>query len=224
MSSVDELFRRVPELPQETFEAVGTLERSDRGPFVTLRPHMPPAPQEPSVPPLAPVKSSYRINTYFTQATYPRVFCYEPVLQAKGVAMRVEPQPFPDKDRLPTDVMALAGRERFYKLSALKSLHLRNPLWCSVKYGPWLAVATETESCSSGMPSKWEFSIGEVPEVTLAWFGEWADMPDVPSLTVIGGLVLHEQSQPLCCPGFKWCPTTQSCISLHIDCQDPIPA
>ena len=223
MSAVHDLFRRLPELPQETFEAAGALERSDRGPFVTLLPHMPPAPQEPPVPANAPSKSSFRVSRYFTQATYPRVFCYEPVVQLEGPAMSLEPQPFPDKDRPATDVVALAGQERFYKLSALKSFELRNPLWCSVKYGPWLAVAKETESCISGVPNQWEFSIVEVPEVTLLWFGEWEDMPDVPSLTVIGGLVLAGQ-QTFCCAGFKWCPTTQSCIPQQLDCQEPIPA
>src|SRR5919108_444107 len=40
MSAGDDLFRGLPELPQETFEAAGILERSQRGPFVTLRPHV----------------------------------------------------------------------------------------------------------------------------------------------------------------------------------------
>jgi hypothetical protein len=220
--SADDLFRRLPELPQETFAAAGTLERSHRGPFVTLRPHDLPSPEEPSVAAAAP-KSSFTVSKYFTQATYPRVLCYEPVVQLEGLEARVEPQPFPDRDRPPTDVVALAGQERIYKLSTLKSLDLRNPLWCSVKYGPWLAVAKETESCTLGVPNQWEFSIVEVPEVSLVWFGAWEDMPDVPSLTIIGGLVLSGQ-QTLCCAGFKWCPTTQSCIPLQVECQDPIPA
>jgi hypothetical protein len=223
MSAVDDLFRRLPELPRETFEAAGTLERSDRGPFVTLRPHTPSAPEAPPAPANAPSRSSFTVSRYFTQATYPRVVCYEPVVQLESLAMSVEPQPFPDRDRPPTDVVALASQERFYKLSALKSLDLRSPLWCSVKYGPWLAVAKETESCTFGVPNQWEFSIVEVPEVTLVWFGEWEDRPDVPSLTVIGGLVPAGQ-QTSCCAGFHWCPTTQSCIPLQVDCQDPIPA
>lgn len=47
MSTASDFLRQLPEFPGETFEAVGTLERSERGPFVTLRPHSPPAPQEP---------------------------------------------------------------------------------------------------------------------------------------------------------------------------------
>jgi hypothetical protein len=26
-----------------------------------------------------------------------------------------------------------------------------------------------------------------------------------------------------CCPGFQWCPTTQSCIPQTVNCQDPVP-
>jgi hypothetical protein len=77
MSAGNDLLHELPELPQETFEAVGTLERSERGPFVTLRPHLP-APQKPSAPPHAAPKSSTTRQHYYTQAIYPRVFCYDP--------------------------------------------------------------------------------------------------------------------------------------------------
>ena len=224
MSAVPDVLRRLPELPQETFEAAGTLQRSDRGPFVTLRPHNPAAPQEPPVPANAPSKSSFTVRQYFTQALYPRVICYDPGDLVVGLAMSFDPQPFPGRDRPPTDVAALAGQERFYKLSALESAPLKNPLWCSVKYGPWLAVAEETESCLEGMPNKWKFFIVEVPEVALIWFGEWTDMPAAPSLTVIMGDLVLAGYERFCCPGFQWCPTTQSCIPLQVDCQDPLPA
>jgi hypothetical protein len=224
MSAVHDVLRRLPELPQETFEAAGTLQRSDRGPFVTLRPHKPAAPQEPPVPANAPSKSSFTVRRYFTQALYPRVICYDPGDLVVGLEMRFDPQPFPGRDQPPTDVATLAREERFYKLSALASGPLRNPLWCSVKYGPWLAVANETESCLVGVPNQWEFFIVEVPEVALVWFGEWADMPAFPSLTVIMGDLVLAGHETVCCPGFQWCPTTQSCIPLQVDCQDPFPA
>ena len=80
-----------------------------------------------------------------------------------------------------------AVQERFYKLTSLKSVPFHHPLWCSVKYGPWLAIAKETESCIDGAPATWEFSIVEVPEVSLLWFGYWEDMPAYPSLQVIMG-------------------------------------
>jgi hypothetical protein len=86
------------------------------------------------------------------------------------------------------------------------------------------AVAKETESCLEGVPNQWEFFIVEVPEVALVWFGEWEDMPAFPSLTVIVGDLMPAGQETFCCPGFQWCPTTQSCIPLQVDCQDPIPA
>jgi len=224
MSTPYDLIHRLPELPLETFEAAGTLDRSDRGPFVTIRPHKPPAPEKPSVLPHAAPKSSFATRKYYTQALYPRVICYDPGDLIVGLSMNVDPQPFPGRDRPPIDAAALATQERFYKLSALRSVPFRHPLWCSVKYGPWLAVATETESCITGAPNQWVFSIVEVPEVTLVWFGEWEDMPAFPSLTVIMGDLALAGQQTSCCPGFQWCSTTQSCISLQVTCQDPIPA
>jgi hypothetical protein len=176
------------------------------------------------VAPLVPSKSSFLTTKYYTQALYPRLICYDPGDLIVGLTMDVDPQPFPGRDRPPIDATALAGQERFYKLSSLRSVTFRHPLWCSVKYGPWLAIATETESCIQGAPNQWEFSIIEVPEVTLVWFGEWEDMPAFPSLTVImSNLALAGQTSS-CCPGFQWCATTQSCIPLDVDCQDPIPA
>jgi hypothetical protein len=223
MSAAHDLIHRLPELPLETFETAGTLDRSARGPFLTIRPQMPPAVEKPPVPAHAPSKSSFSTRKYYTQALYPRVICYDPGDLVVGLTMNIEPQPFPGRDRPPTDVAALAGQERFYKLSALRSVPFRHPLWCSVKYGPWLAVATETESCLDGVPTRWEFFVVEIPEVALLWFGEWEDMPAFPSLTVIMGNLALAGHQTSCCPGFQWCPTTQSCIPLQVNCQDPIP-
>jgi hypothetical protein len=223
MSTADDRFRELPELPLETFEAVGTLERSDRGPFVTLRPHAPPAPQAPPVPANAVSKSSYSIRRYYTQAIYPRLICYDPGVLVESMATRVDPTP-PGRDRPPTDVTALAGQERFYKLSPVKNVS-PGTLWCSVKYGPWLAEAREIESCLEGVPNQWEFFIIEMPEVALVWFGEWQDMPAFPSLWVtMNDRPLFEVEGPFCCGGYKWCPTTGSCIPNQVPCQDAIPA
>jgi hypothetical protein len=223
MSTADELFRELPELPRETFEAVGTLERSERGPFVTLRPHKPPPPQEPTVPASAVSKSSYSIRRYYTQATYPRLICYDPGVLVESMATRVDPPP-PGRDRAPTDISARAREERFYKLSALENVS-PGTLWCSVKYGPWLAEVTETESCLEGVPNQWEFFIIEMPEVALVWFGEWEDMPAFPSLSVtMNDRRLFKVEGPFCCAGYKWCPTTGSCIPDQVPCQDATPA
>lgn len=222
MSTSHDLINRLPELPLEPFEVAGTLDRSDRGPFLTIRPHKSPAPDPPTAQPLAPSKSGFTVRKYFTQAVY-RVICYYPDDLLVSPGMKVAPQPHPGRDCPPTDIVALAGQERFYKLTSLKSVPLHDPLWCSVKYGPWLAIAKETESCTAGVPPTWEFYIVEVPEVSLVWSGNWEDIPPYPSLQVVMGdlkLAAHEYQ---CCSGFQWCPTTQSCIPLSVPCQDPIP-
>ena len=225
MSNTYDLIQRLPELPVETFEAAGTFERSDRGPFVTLRPHPGPTIDAPPAHPLpfAP-KSSFSTRQYFTQALYPRVICFDPGDLVVGLAMDFDPKPFPGRDRPATNLAALAKQERFYKLSALKSVRFTNPLWCSVKYGPWLAMVTEAESCITGAPSLWEFFIVEIPQVTLVWSGQWEDIPSFPSLKVIMGNLALSSETLSCCPGFQWCATTQSCIPLEVTCQDPIPA
>jgi hypothetical protein len=93
------------------FEVAGALDHSDRGPFLTIRPHKFPAPDRPTAPPHAPSKSSFTIRKYYAQALYPRVICYDPGALLAGFKMNVDPQPLPDRDRPPTDIVALAGQE-----------------------------------------------------------------------------------------------------------------
>jgi hypothetical protein len=163
------------------------------------------APEPPRPPALAPTKSSSATRKYFVWALYPRVICYDPGELIVGLTMDVNPSQHPDRDRPPTDLSVLARQERFYKLSSLRSSPFRHPLWCSVKYGPWTAAVTETESCLDGVPNRWE-------------------IPAFPSLTVVmGSLALSSQGHS-CCPGFQWCQTTQSCVPLQVTCQDPISA
>lgn len=224
MSNTRDLIDRLPELPIEPFEVAGSLDRSDRGPFVTIRPHKFAEPDRPTAQPLAKSRSSYAVRKYYTQAIYPRVICYDPGDLIGDLKLDLDPQPLPGREQPPADISALAGYERFYKLSSLKSKPFRNPLWCSVKYGPWLAVAKETESCFDGIPSRWEFCIIEIPEVSLVWFGRWEDMPAYPSLWVtMGDRVLAAPPRQLCCAGYYWCPTTQTCIPQGVNCQDPFP-
>jgi hypothetical protein len=124
MSKTRDLIDRLPELPLEPFEAAGRLERSDRGPFLTIRPHKYPAPKHPTVRPRAQSKSSYAIRKYFTQALYPRVICYDPGDLIVGLKMNFDPQPLPERDRPPTDITALAV------LANMKCAHMTSqPLW-----------------------------------------------------------------------------------------------
>lgn len=186
MSAGDDLFRGLPELPQETFEAAGILERSQRGPFVTLRPHVPPLPKKPSAPAHGPPKTSTTKQRYYTQAIYPRVFCYDPGELIEEMTLgEMASEPIPSGAGPPKDLKAAAPQERFYKLSTLKSGPLRRPLFCSVKAGPWLAEVWQTTSCIQGDSDRWDFAIIEIPEVAMTWWGQWEGMPAFPSLSVI---------------------------------------
>jgi hypothetical protein len=225
--TVKERIDQLPELPVETFEVAGQLGYANNVPIVTIRPHKFPEPVKPSKPsgplPLA-KKSDFAKRQYWAQVLYPRVICQNPGdLLADGLALFVE-QGKRSSDRPNADVAAIAERERFYKLTKLNGARLNTSLWCSVKYGPWLAIVVEQESCTSGIPNFWQLAIVEMPEVSLTWYGQWEDIPSYPSLNVImGNLVLFQQSVQ-CCPGFQFCPTTMSCIPISIHCPDIVPA
>ena len=225
--SIDDL----PELPLEPFQVAGKLAHAKRGPFLTIVPSTvavpePPAPK-PSALPLVPTPS-FETRQYYTQAIYPRVICHDPGAFLDGVFLDPttggsdRPNERPDVAGSP-DLAALARREQHYKLSAWNGTTFHNTLWCTVKYGPWLAIAKETESCIVGAPHRWEFWIIEVPEVAMVWFGQWLDQPSFPNLTVIKGNLALSHVSRQCCAGYKWCPTTQSCIPIQVDCQTPVP-
>ena len=224
MTIKSHLIDRLPELPVEAFEAAGTLERSDRGPFITLRPPKQPEPVRPTSTSRAPNKSSFLTRKYFAWALYPRVICYDPGDLVAGLEMNIDPPPHPGRNLPPTDLAVLARQERFYKLSSLQSRVFQHPLFCSVKYGPWTALVSETESCIDNVPNQWEFFIADIPQVGMIWFGTWEDIPSFPSLTVVMGSLAQSSQTSQCCAGFQWCPTTQSCIPLQVTCQDPVPA
>ena len=224
--SIDSL----PELPLEPFEVAGKLAHARRGPFLTI---VPPAVAEPTPPkpttplPLVP-SPSFEVRKYFTQAIYPRVICIDPGDLIGDLV--IDPTPDGGSDdggrgdvASQPDIAVLARRERQYKLTSLNGTRLHHALWCTVKYGPWLAVAVEAESCTDGVPNRWEFAIVEVPEVQMIWYGEWLDQPSFPNLTVIKGDLALAGVSRQCCAGYKWCPTTQSCIPQQVNCDTPVP-
>lgn len=225
MDTARDVISRLPELPVEAFEVAGRLGPSARGPYLTITPHTRPEPRPPAGGTIAaPNKSSACVRKYYTQAIYPRVICYDPgdLLVSAGMSIDKERA---DVGREPLrDVAALARKERLYKLSALNGATLKHPYWCSVKYGPWLAIASESESCTDGEQNRWEFFIVEVPEVALIWWGRWEDMPAYPSLQVTMGNKVMFSEERVCCPGFQWCATTQSCIPSTVDCGGAYPA
>lgn len=222
--SIDSL----PELPLEPFEVAGKLAHARRGPFLTI---VPPARSEPTPPATTPVPHvptpSFEVRKYFTQAIYPRVLCHDPGNFLDDLVLDPGAGGGNDDPGLDeagcADIAVLAKREQHYKLSALNGKKLQHALWCTVKYGPWLAVAVETESCIDGELNRWEFFIVEVPEVSMVWYGQWLDQPSFANLTVIKGDLALAGASRHCCGGYKWCPTTQSCIPLQINCDTPVP-
>ena len=225
----------LPELPLKALELGGKLAHARRGPYLTIMPPERPDPTPPkrviTATPLAPT-SSFEIRKYFTQAIYPRVICHDPGELISGVVMARSAKSSGRAkkgvaDRAAAmsagDLTALAEREAHYKLTKLDGRKLHHALWCTVKYGPWLAVAKETESCIAGEANRWEFWIVEVPEVSMVWYGQWLDQPTLPNLTVIKGDLAPAGVTRQCCAGYKWCPTTQSCIPNTVTCQQPTP-
>jgi hypothetical protein len=223
MKTPRDIIDRLPELPLEPFEVAGTLGQSKRGPYLTIRPHSRPAPKSPVSPSLAgPNKSSFSTREYATWVTYPRLHCYDPGDLLAGMTLNVDQALGDWRSETHSHMAGLAQRERLYKLSTFNGVKLPHPYWCSVRYGPWLAIAIERESCIYGESNFWELFIAEVPEVGLSWYGAWEDMPPYPSLQVMRDKTLVSE-EPGCCAGFKWCATTRSCIPEHVNCADAEP-
>jgi hypothetical protein len=225
MDTLREKIKRLPELPVEPFEVAGKLGFSDKMPVITIIPHKFRAPKKPSTK-LGPNKSQFSIRKYFVQVTYPRVICQPPVNQQFDTTKLFEDEEGENRDgsRFPeSNIESISKKVRYYKLTKLNGRRLYEPFWCSVKSGPWLAMVMEEESCSFYIPNSWHLFIIEMPQVFLRWYGLWNDIPSYPSLHVImGTLAMFDQSHS-CCPGYKYCPPTESCIPFQVKCQDQVP-
>ena len=233
MSTGHDLIEALPELPLEAFELAGKLTHARRAPYLTIMPPPRPAPSppKPSAPPSLPHLStpSFQIRKYWTQAIYPRVICLNPFRFSDEIVLDAAPDAGTGGTGRPdvtghTDLAVLAKHEVHYKLSALNGIKVVPPFWCTVKYGPWLGLAVETESCILGAPNRWEFVIVEMPQVGMIWDGDWLDQPTLPNLTVIKGDLQMFAASTSCCAGAKWCPTTQSCIPNQVNCGGNVPA
>lgn len=225
MTTLQEKIDSLPELPVETFEVAGKLGYSDKMPVITIRPHKFPEPEKPasSGGMLQAPKSSYTIHKYYAQVTYPLVICQPPPDEQFDTATLFEEEDNNILDLPESKIRTILKKERFYKLTTLNSRRLPVPFWCSVKYGPWLAVVSEIESCITGEPSFWQMSVYGIPEVYLSWYGNWEDIPPYPSLQVImGNLVMFDHFYG-CCSGYSYCPSTQSCIPIGLCQENPVP-
>jgi hypothetical protein len=225
MDTVREKINRLPELPVEAFEVSGKLDFSDRMPVITIRPRKFRAPKKPLAK-LGPEKSQHYIRKYFVWVTYPIVVCQAPPAEEFDTATLFEEvrRENKDKSRSPkSNIESISTKVRYYKLTKLNNRRLREPFWCSVKYGPWTGMVTEEESCLN-IPNFWQLYVVEKPQVFLSWYGLWNNIPSYPSLQVImGTLAMYDEAHP-CCPGYSYCPPLESCISNQIKCQDTVPA
>ena len=221
MGTLREKINRLPELPVEAFEVAGKLGFSDKMPVITLRPHKFRAPKEPSTKREA-KKNQYSTYKYFVLVTYPRVICQPPLTQHIDTTGLFEDENR-DGSRLPeSNIENISKKVRYYKLTKLNGRKLYEPFWCSVKYGPWLAMVIEEESCIS-VHNSWFLFILEIPEVFLRWYGLWNEIPSYPSLHVLMGTLAKFDHSYSCCPGYYYCPPTESCIPFQTKCQDQVP-
>lgn len=141
---------KLPELPLERFESIGSLELSDHGPFLTVK-----APRRVEVlPPSAPprdekIKASHKVQLHYAWVTYPVVVCHDPGPFLDDLQIADHSPGRPHLGRL-DDEFPDAGRVEHYRLSALEGRTFPRPLWCTMAYGPWLGFFREQGSCTEG--------------------------------------------------------------------------
>ena len=186
----------LPELPLERFESIGPLERSDRGPFLTIKPPRV-APLRPSVPlPDVKKKASHMTRRHFAWAIYPVVVCHDPGPFVDDLQIADETSSGSGLGLREDEVREAAGRVEHYRLSTWEGRTFPRPLWCTVHHGPWYGRFIEQESCTEGdNEHKWDFFLEGVQAPDLGvttWFGGITDMPPVPSLSIIWGTLQSE--------------------------------
>ncbi len=217
----------LPELPLEALSLGGKLGPAQTEPVLTILPKAfkePKKPSYPSGPKTAHVckASSHYVRRYFTQVTYPRVICYPNDAPSDQVMQRVfREQEEQDRKKAPRSHAALP-QSRYYKLSSHRNKKLKSPMFCTVHGGPWAATAIETQSCDCEPGStRWEFDVAGLPQLHMVWFGFWEDIPvDLhPNLGVFLNDLHQVEEAFQCCPGYKWCETTHSCIPQTVNCQ-----
>ena len=219
----------LPELPLEALSLGGELGSARTEPVLTILPEdfvQPDRPHIPSGPDIAHAckASSHYVRRHATQVTYPRVICYPNSPPSGEVIMRVfQELEAADAEGAPSSRADLP-QTHYYKLSSYRNVQLENPMFCTVHGGPWAATVIETQSCDcNGDSTKWEIFVHGLPELYMLWFGKWEDIPSDthPNLGIfLNDLHLVEEAFS-CCPGYKWCETTHSCIPQTVNCRPP---
>lgn len=206
----------LPELPLEALLQGGKLEHVGTEPVLTVTRPRPPRPTPPLPPTAAIKKGEFVVRKYLTQVTYPRVTCYPASELADATVTRV----FTALQHA-ADVRSPIVNDpgQFYKLTSHVG-SLTSPFFCHVHHGPWSATVFEQEACETKVPSLWTLFVVSVPEIVLAWYGNWEDVPPYPSLHVIKGDLYQCGEVRHCCPGFTWCEKTKSCLDDAFKCDD----
>ncbi len=225
MTTLLERIEKLPELPVEVFELNGKLDYSDRVPLITIRPRKLSSTKRPSTRKKSEMnKPNWTRRYYAMMATYPRVVCQPPINDPS--IHQINPNVlFAQKDVGRSDAPELdldiiSKRERFYKLTRLKGRKFQSPWWCSIKYGPWVALATQEDDCDPDIPYYWTLAITEIPGYVLTWYGEWNDTPPHPSLQLFPVLPLTSFKQEIgCCGTFHYCAPLGECVHMN-ECRE----
>jgi hypothetical protein len=156
LTTLQERIKQLPELPIKSLEVAGKLGYSDKLPLITIRPRKFPAPKKPSTTKNG-SKSTWSIRKYAVMVTYPKVVCQPPTVdptvdQVNSTGLFEQTDIGASREH-ETDLEMISKKVRFYKLTRLNGRILQRPWWCSVKYGPWVALVTETVSCISNEPN-----------------------------------------------------------------------
>jgi len=220
MNKHTDLLSRLPELPIELFELSGKLDYSQNAPVITNRPQaVTVKPQAIATPRIS--LASHELRTYYAWVLYPHVMC-TPFPDPEAVAaLRLETAK-PPSPRHAADLAVIADTRHFYKLSRFRGQDLATPWGCEVRYGPWFGKITYNQSCDDQVPDRWAL-FSPVLTMQIEWEGGPDDMPSLPNLTVVWNAGQPAEVTRQCCPGHRWCPSSQSCLRDSIDCPALIP-
>lgn len=206
MTTGQDALDQLPELPLDRFEVIGRLERSDHGPFLTIKPGRVDVSRASISLPDEKIKVSHMVRRHWAWVTYPILVCHDPGPFADGLQIVGAPLSGSVSRHLGDEVLEVAGRVEHYRLSAWEGRTFPRPLWCTAHYGPWFGRFTEQESCTEGDDDhKFDFYLegvqpGQGPGV-VTWFGGITDMPAVPSLSVMWGTLQSESPRYSSCGG-----------------------
>ena len=213
----------LPELPLELHTLHGELFESEIEPIITILPTKSENIVKDNTPEKSDLRcanrSSYTTTKYYAQVIYPKLICW-PNHFNSDLKLLNEKQP--KNEEKVNSCFQDIPEMKYYKLSNYRES--AQGILCSVHYGPFSAIIYSETQCGSACgqpPLKWDLSIPSLPELeTVKWYGTWNDIPVqiYPSLTVLLNSLVKVGSVYSCCPGFKKCPGSTTCIRESVKC------